>query len=60
MLAQDLFVFLNALEDAHYASLLDNSQTIFIETSVTQYDLDKQIDILEEVKYQTFFGGTIL
>ena len=60
MLAQDLFVFINSLEDTHYTSLVDNSQTIFKETAVSQYDLDKQTDILEEVKYQSSFGGTVL
>ena len=60
VLAQDLFVFINSLEDTHYTSLVDNSQTIFKETAVSQYDLDKQTDILEEVKYQSSFGGTVL
>jgi|GEM_PF-2983586 len=53
---QDLFVFFYSLEDAHYGSLAENRQTLFSGTTVSMTDLERQVEILEEVKYQSSFG----
>lgn len=59
-LLQDLFVFLSSLEDAHYASFSDDGVPIFSQTVVSNYDMKRQVEILEEIKYQTLFGWTLV
>ena len=59
VLMQDLFVFLWSLEDAHYASLENDDSNIFAGTSVSNHELEKQVDVLEEIKYWTAFGGSV-
>jgi hypothetical protein len=60
ILMQDLFVFLSSLEDAHYGSIKEDGTTLFPGTVVSTFDLQRQVEILEEVKYQSSFGGTVL
>ena len=60
VLLQDLFVFLYSVEDAHYSSIQENWETLFSGTTVSIYDLQRQVEILEEVKYQSSFGWTVL
>lgn len=60
VLMQDLFVFLYSLEDAHYGSIKEDWTPIFSGTTVSMNDLERQVEILEEVKYQSSFGGTVL
>ena len=55
VLLQDLFVFLNSLEDAHYTSLVSDGENLFEGTCVTTYDLERQVEVLEEVHYQSAF-----
>jgi hypothetical protein len=54
-LLQDLFIFLNSLEDIHYTTLSTDGEVLFEGTSVTSFDLERQVEILEEVKYQQAF-----
>lgn len=60
VLMQDLFVFLYSLEDAHYGSMAENGETLFSGTTVSMTDLERQVEILEEVKYQSSFGWSVL
>ena len=60
VLMQDFFVFLYSLEDAHYGSITENWTTLFSGTTVSMTDLERQVEILEEVKYQSSFGWSVL
>ena len=60
VLMQDLFIFLYSLEDAHYGSIAENWATLFSGTTVSMNDLERQVEILEEVKYQSSFGWSVL
>ncbi len=59
-LMQDLFVFLYSLEDAYYWSIEEDWASIFLGTTVSTFDLEKQVETLEEVRYHGSFGGTVL
>lgn len=59
-LLQDIFVFVASLEDAHYASLTTDWTPIFSQTVVSDYDMKRQVEILEEIRYQTLFGWTLV
>ena len=59
-LMQDLFVTLHSLEDAHYETNKDDTGSIFAWTIVSEADLERQANILEEVKYHSLFGWTVV
>lgn len=56
---QELFSLVDHIEEDYYDSLKDTSNALFPWTIVTEVDLEKQVSILEKIKQQQMFWGTI-
>ncbi len=56
---QELFSIVDHIEEDYFASLKDESTVLFDWTVVTQNDLERQVSILEKVRKQQEFGGTV-